>query len=152
MTQHNQAKHLQVKASCEINAAQEAVFNAWLDPTVLSQWMFGKNVRDENTIHLQVEPQEGGRFSFLVERQGQRINHIGTYLEIKRFHKLVFTWGIEGESDDDESIVYVDIERTNTGCRVDLLHEMDAKWEAYVSRTRDGWTFMLNKLKTLWEK
>jgi uncharacterized protein YndB with AHSA1/START domain len=149
MEKHNNTNdRLQVKASSEIHAPQADVFNAWLEPEMIGEWMFGQNVRDEKIVHLQTDAREGGSFSFVVDRGGQKINHIGTYLEIHRYTRLVFTWGIEGES-DDASIVYIDITAIDNGCRVDLLHEMDPKWEAYVSRTQNAWMLMLGKLKEL---
>ncbi|HEY1036167.1 MAG TPA: SRPBCC family protein [Pseudoxanthomonas sp.] len=77
----------------------ERVFDAWLTPRLLGQWMFGPGVRDEKVLRLDVDPRVGGRFSMLVERDGTRIDHVGEYLVIDRPHRLSFTWGIAGESD-----------------------------------------------------
>lgn len=56
--------------------------------------MFGPAVRDEAIVRLDLAPHVGGSFSFVVRRQGEEINHVGTYLEIERRRRLVFTWGI----------------------------------------------------------
>jgi uncharacterized protein YndB with AHSA1/START domain len=148
---NNAGNRLKVTATNEIYVPSEEVFNAWLDPEILSQWMYGPDLRDEKIIHIKTDPREGGHFTFLVERQGMQINHIGTYLEVQPYNKLVFTWGIEGES-VDESIVYIDITPTEKGCIIELTHELDPKWEAYISRTKNAWELMLNKLKEVLTK
>jgi uncharacterized protein YndB with AHSA1/START domain len=146
--QNTTSPNLKVRASIDINAAQQDIFNAWLDINKLTQWMFGADVREEKILKLEVDAREGGGFSFKVDRRGDIINHIGTYREIKPHYRLVFTWGIEGEP-DGESVVSVDITPQGKGCRVDLVHEMDPKWEEYASRTEQGWKYMLGKLNEL---
>ncbi len=130
----------------EFSFQPEKVFDAWLDTDFLSKWMFGPDVRDEEIIKLENNPEEGGQFSYVVQREDQDLDHRGTYREVRRPHRLVFTWGVDEEA-SDESVVTIDIEPTQNGCRLILVHEMDPKWEEYVDRTREGWTFMLDKLQ-----
>jgi uncharacterized protein YndB with AHSA1/START domain len=129
----------------EFSASPERVFDAWLEPAMLGQWMFGAALRDEVILHLHVDALVGGKFSFLVRRQGTEIDHIGTYLEIDRPHRLVFTWGIAGESDGD-STVAIDIKPIASGSELTLTHTMDAKWAEYADRTKQGWTKMVGVL------
>lgn len=126
------------------------IFDAWLDPEMISRWMFGPDVREEEIIKLVTDPQEGGTFSFVVRRDDEVINHLGTYLELDRPRRLMFTWGIESES-EGESVVTIDIESTKTGCRLTLVHELDPKWEEYADRTKEGWSTMLDKLDDIFE-
>lgn len=130
----------------EFSAKPGKVFDAWLDTDMLGKWMFGPDVRDEEIIKLENTPKVGGRFSYVVKRGNEMIDHVGTYREVQRPNRLVFTWGA-GEEAGDESVVTIDIESTQSGCRLSLVHEMDPKWEEYEERTRDGWTFMLDKLQ-----
>lgn len=53
------------------------VHDAWLDPAMLGRWMFGPNVRDERIVRLGTAPRVGGRFSFVVDRQGVEVDHVG---------------------------------------------------------------------------
>lgn len=128
----------------------EKVFDAWIDPQWLSHWMFGPDVRDEEIITLETNPEPGGTFSFVVRRGDDVLNHLGEYLEVKRPHRLVFTWGIESES-EDESVVAIEIESTEKGCQLTLTHELDPKWVDYADRTKAGWSSMLDKLKDLFQ-
>lgn len=135
-----------VKITKEFSAKPGKVFDAWLDTDMLSQWMFGPDVRDEKIINLENTPKVGGRFSYVVKRGEEVIDHVGTYREVQRPNRLVFTWGA-GEEAGEKSVVTIDIEPTENGCKLTLVHEMDLKWKDYVDRTRDGWTFMLEKLE-----
>lgn len=129
-------------------SAQPAkVFDAWLDTEMLSKWMFGPDVRDEEIIKLKNNPVEGGQFSYVVMRGKEELDHRGTYREVRRPNRLVFTWGVDEEA-GDESVVTIDIEATKKGCQLTLFHNLDPKWKEYQDRTREGWTFMLEKLET----
>ncbi len=123
------------------------VFDAWLDPAMIGRFMFGPHLRDEQVVHLQNDPRTGGRFSFLVTRQGQPVEHIGEYLEIDRPRRLVFTWAVAGSGGADaHSRVIIRVAPTQGGCDLTLTHELDPAWADYAERTKGGWTFMANAL------
>jgi uncharacterized protein YndB with AHSA1/START domain len=136
---------LSVRVTRRYAASAERVFDAWLNPAMIGRWMFGPAIRDEEVLRLQVDARVGGGFSFLVRRDGQEIDHVGTYRQIDRPRRLVFTWGIEGES-RDESQVAIEIAPLESGCELTLTHEMDPKWAEYAARTEAGWTRMLEAL------
>lgn len=138
----------QVKVTKNFSVSAEKVFDAWLDPELLSRWMFGPEVREEKIVALENDPHKGGRFSYVVLRDGKEIDHKGTYRKIDRPHRLVFTWGVDVEA-GDESVVTIDITPTDDGCRLTLVHEMDPKWAEYKDRTKEGWAYMLGKLKEI---
>lgn len=140
---------VEVRVTRYFEAAPERVFDAWLVPRVLGQWMFGSRVRDENVVRLDVDPRVGGSFSLKVERNGQPVDHVGQYLEIERPHRLAFTWSVKDDSDDAPSEVHIEISATGSGCVLTLSHRMDAKWSDYADRTRDGWATMLDALAGL---
>jgi uncharacterized protein YndB with AHSA1/START domain len=107
--------------------------------------VFGPRLRDEQVLHLKVDPRVGGKFSFLVRREGGEVDHIGTYCEIDRPERLAFTWVIAGAS-SDESVVSIDIKPLDFGCELTLTHDMDPKWADYAERTKTGWTKMIDML------
>lgn len=130
-----------VNRTFDVSASE--VFDAWLDPARIAQWMFGPTVREERIDHIETDARVGGRFSFAVDRHGQRLEHVGEYLLIDRPHRLSFTWGIAGQS---ASHVAVDIGPAGTGCELTLVHTLDPAWADHVAATRDGWAFMLETL------
>ena len=140
---------VEVRVTRYFEASPERVFDAWLVPRTLGQWMFGPRVRDENVVRLDVDPRVGGSFSLKVERNGELVDHVGQYLEIERPHRLVFTWAVKDDSDDAPSEVHIDVEASGSGCVLTLVHRMDPKWSDYADRTRDGWTTMLDALADL---
>jgi uncharacterized protein YndB with AHSA1/START domain len=123
----------------------ERVFDAWLDPAMIGRFMFGPALREETILHIELDARVGGGFSFKVRRGDQDIDHIGTYREIGRPRRLVFTWGIAGES-VDESVVTIDIVPRGEGCEVTLTHELQPQWADYAPRVAQGWTTMLAAL------
>ena len=139
-----------VQVSRSFDVAAERLFDAWLDPATLDQWMFGPNVRDEELVRLDLDAHVGGRFSFVVRRGDQEIDHTGEYLVIDRPHRIEFTWAahVAGEPSDDEQPSHVSIEITPRagGCELTLTHRMDPKWAEYSVRTQAGWTSMLEGL------
>jgi uncharacterized protein YndB with AHSA1/START domain len=139
--------NVKVSVSRHFDASPERVFDAWLDPEMIGKWMFGPALREEEVLRVVADARVGGAFSFLVRRQGKEIDHVGKYREIDRPRRLVFTWGIAGES-EDESLVIIEIAPQVTGAELTLTHEMDAKWADYASRTKAGWTKMLDALET----
>lgn len=123
----------------------ERVFDAWLDVTLIGRWMFGPAVRDERIVRLELDPRVGGKYSFVVDRQGTEIDHVGEYLEIDRPRRLVFTWGTR-DSLPATSRVSVEITSLEKGCELKLTHAMGPEWAAFVDRAAGSWTKMLTAL------
>lgn len=146
---------MQAEQSIEVRLARrlpmpcERVFDAWLVPRVLGQWMFGARVRDENVMRMQVDPRVGGRFSLQVERAGEVFDHVGEYLKIERPRHLAFTWAVKGFSEEAPSRVAVDILPVHGGCKLTLVHTLDPRWAEYAPRTEAGWNTMLQALAQL---
>lgn len=124
----------------------ERVFDACLDPAWVGRWMFGPNVRDEQIVRLALEPRVGGKFSFVVNRNGTEVDHVGEYLEIERPRLLVFTWATR-DSLPDTSRVIIEITARDEGCDVKLTHVMGAQWSEFVDRAAGAWSKMLDALE-----
>jgi uncharacterized protein YndB with AHSA1/START domain len=125
-------------------APPEAVFDAWLDPALIGRWMFGPALRDEEVVRLSLDARLGGKFSFVVRRQGQELDHMGEYRAIDQPHRLVFTWGVDDP--DESSVVTVEIRPAGSGSEVILTHDMHPDWADYVERTEAAWAKMLGAL------
>ena len=134
-----------VRVVRSFHAPPEVVFDAWLDTDMIGRFMFGPALRDEEIVRLSVDARVGGRFSFVVRRQGTEIDHVGAFREIDRPTRLVFTWGVAGQS-AEESVVTIDVAPRPNDCELELTHSMDAKWVEYAERTAAGWTKMLAAL------
>ncbi len=130
------------------SVSAERVFDAWLDVTLLGRWMFGPSVRDERIVRIGLEPKVGGKFSFVVDRQGSEVEHVGEYLEIERPRLLVFTWAVR-ENLPDTSRVIVEITSLDQGCDVKVTHVMNPEWAAYAEQAAGAWSKMLAALERM---
>ena len=73
-----------------INAPIEKVFDAWLNAETLAKFMLPAPGMPEPEI--ETNPVQGGNFTIIMQVGDDKIPHTGTYLEISRPSKLVFTW------------------------------------------------------------
>jgi uncharacterized protein YndB with AHSA1/START domain len=70
-------------------AAPDVVFDQWLDPESLAEWMCPRPVR---CVAITVEPRVEGRVRFDVDDSGTSVLITGRFLAIERPHLLRFTW------------------------------------------------------------
>lgn len=134
-----------IRVERTINASAERVFDAWLDPVWIGRFMFGPHLRDEQVVSLSNQAQVGGVFNYRVTRQGVEINHTGTYREIDRPRRLVFTWGVDAEQ-GDLSVVTIELTPQGESCVLVLTHRLHPDWAVYAERTRQGWTKIVGDL------
>lgn len=127
----------------------QRVYDAILDPDMIAQFMFGPLLREETILHIRADARIGGRFSYKVRRGETEIDHVGKFIELDRPNRIVFTWAIAGEGEDDPSIVTIDITPRPDGCSLRLTHEMDEKWAEFADRSRAAWEKMFSVLATL---
>lgn len=141
----NTEPNVKARVTRRFNASPERVFDAWLDPEMIGKWMFGPAVREEEVVRISLDPRVGGRFSFVVRRQGQEINHVGEYLEIDRPRRLRFTWGVADEEGSDGVTVDI-VPLEESGCELTLTHELHPDWADFAKRAEDAWVKMLDAL------
>ena len=70
-------------------ATPEEVFDEWLDPESLREWMCPRPTR---CVTVTVEPRVGGLFRFDVDDQGTSVLITGQFVSIERPRLLSFTW------------------------------------------------------------
>lgn len=140
MTTTNNDLRLQV--SRHIPHAPEKVFDAWLDPGMLTRFMTpgpGMTVAD-----ARADASEGGRFRVVMRTpDGNDLPHEGTYKTIDRPRQLVFTW--ESPYTTEDSTVTLDFADAEGGTDVTLTH---VRFPDEQSRDNHegGWTQILASL------
>lgn len=95
---------------------------------------------------VQVDARIGGSFCFSDMRAETEARHWGKYLELDRPRKIVFTWIVDASEEANPSKVTINIKPHGSGCIATLVHDMDAAWVEYVSRTEQGWGRMLKAI------
>ena len=92
---------------------------------------------------VEIDAKVGGAFFFSDMRDDVETEHWGTYLELDRPNKIVFTWITDKEQEKDPSKVTLQIEPQEQGCLATITHEIQPDWAEYTDRIKGGWTAML---------
>lgn len=122
-------------------APAEQVFDAWLDPEQVRAWMAASGSM-KNLSRVRIDPELGGAFAFVDVREGEKVEHVGNYLEIERPHRLAFTWRVKPEK--ETSTVSIDIAAQGPACEAMLKHELTPEWAEYADRCEAAWAKMLD--------
>jgi uncharacterized protein YndB with AHSA1/START domain len=133
-----------------LSAPPERVFDAWLDPQKIAKWMTA-SPKESQIKNVTVDPRVRGAFSFLVERRGQEIEHIGGYVEIDRPRRLAFTWTAVGprepgapKASGNGTLVTLDFAPAGSGTELRLTHE--GVPEELALTTEEGWSKLIQAL------
>jgi len=146
-----------VRVSHRYCAPAERVFDAWLNPSQASRFLFA--TRTGNVMRCEINPRVGGGF-LVTDRRPQADGdesvfdtvHRGEYVEIARPHRLVFDFCVVSYT-DVMSRVTIDIRPLGPGaCELTLTHQLrdDDEAHAFEDATRRGWTNMLAALEREW--
>ncbi len=136
-----------VTVSREFDKPIERVFDAWLDPDGVGNWLFG--TPDGKNKVCKVDPREGGNFEIGEQRGDNFANHVGTYHTINRPNKIVFSYYMEGENEDMPSNVILEFSKTEAGCMITVTHEMDGIYEEYEELAIGGWNMIFDGLSDI---
>ena len=73
-----------------IPASCKEVFDAWLDPEALSQFMLP--MEGMPSPKVKNDPRVGGKFLIEMKAGDQELPHTGEYKVINKYDKIAFTW------------------------------------------------------------
>ncbi len=146
------AARVQAKVTHRFESSAERIYDAWLNPEKARHWM--KAALTElglagEIARIEIGARVGGSFFFSDMRDGTETKHWGTYLELDRPRKIVFTWITAEKEEDDPSKVTLAIEPDGEGCTASIVHELDAKWAEYIPQTQRGWSSMFRAMDAL---
>jgi uncharacterized protein YndB with AHSA1/START domain len=118
------------------------VFDAWLDPAMLSQFILP--MPGMASPEVENDPRSGGAFTIIMHVGSDKIPHTGTYLTIERPTKLVFSW--QSPVSTDDSVVTLDFTAMGENqTRVELQHVRFIDEERR-SNHEGGWGNILDTL------
>jgi uncharacterized protein YndB with AHSA1/START domain len=131
------------------DASAERVYDAWLEPEKIRVWMEAALIEwgvSGELRRIEVDARVGGRFFFSDMREAGEAKHWGTYLELDRPHRIVFTWMVDASQENDPSVVTITIKPDGDGCVATIVHEMSPEWASYVEKVEGGWSRMLRAI------
>ena len=125
----------------QIAAPAKELFDAWLDPAKLAVFM---RPSDTKRSAVKVDARVGGAFEIIMHTPSGAIPHTGTYREIDRPRRLVFTWNSPYALQND-SLVTVEFRPSGKATEIVLTHEGLPSQQAAAGHTK-GWTDILELL------
>ena len=139
------ADEFSVTVRREIAAPAETLFDAWLDAESLGTWMRPRVVSE---TRAETDPRVGGDFRIVMVRDRAELVHRGTYREINRPNRLVFTWSSPA-TDHRDSVVTVTFEPLETGSTMVEIHQVGLPDEESRAGHTEGWSDALAELERL---
>jgi uncharacterized protein YndB with AHSA1/START domain len=131
-----------VNVQREIAAPAEDLFDAWLDAQSLGSWLRPTGVRE---TRAETDPRVGGTFRIVMVDDESSIAHTGTYREIDRPRRLVFTWSSPATR-FRESIVTVTFQPASKSSTVVEIHQVGLPDEEARTSHHAGWSDVLGEL------
>jgi uncharacterized protein YndB with AHSA1/START domain len=121
-------------------APREVVFEAWIDPQGIREWMCpGDVVSAEASLDVRV----GGSYRIVMKAKNRDHIHTGVYQVVEPPSKLVFTWSAE-EAPGEMTLVTVEFFPHGNESELVLTHERLPKPDV-AKRYESGWGTIAEK-------
>jgi len=121
-------------------APREIVFEAWVDPKGMQEWMCPGDVVSAEAI---VDVRVGGSFRIVMKRKDAEHVHLGTYQIVEPPAKLVFTWA-GADNPGEMTLVTVEFFPYGDESELVLTHERFPKVDL-AKRYESGWGAIADK-------
>lgn len=138
------AENTEVRVVRRIAAPAETVFDAWIDPETVGEWLFATPAGE--MVRVDIDPRVGGAWAIAERREGEEVAHTGVYEEVERPRRLAFTLAVPKFS-TFEARVTVDIAEAEGGCEVSLTQTLPPEAPGGTAeRIEKGWIGILAAL------
>lgn len=131
-------------------ASPERVFDAWINPATVRQWLF--RTPADQQYHARLDPRVGGDWTITARRLGVDYTALGTYLEIDPPCRLVFTFAMPQFSPNSDRIT-VEIVPDGAGSLltftqegIDIAEELRQLPPGVEGGSEHGWRLMFDLL------
>lgn len=125
-----------------IAAPAQRIFDAWLDPSSLAEWMRPCSATSKRS-DVKVDARVGGAFEIVMYVTPEPVRLTGVYQIIEAPRRLVFTWNSPHAGQHD-SLVTVEFLPDGKATEVVITHERLP--EQTRSAHTEGWTRILESL------
>jgi uncharacterized protein YndB with AHSA1/START domain len=131
----------------EIDASAEELFDAWLDPDAMAQWMRPNGIESTTAV---VDARVGGAYEITMGHRSGPLFTWGIYQEIDRPRRLVFTWSARGAL-EPPSLVTVEFKRRGRLTEVIVTHEQ-LPGHDQIAPVNAGWSQAIERLVELFRE
>jgi len=125
-----------------VKAPAEQIFDLWTKPDLMARWMSSYPGAVDCKASCDLRP--GGAFSLVMASEGSSKEVSGTYVQIDRPRKLVFTW-IGPLTDNVNTLVTVELHPRGDETDLVLTHERIPTQAIREGHTK-GWGNILDHL------
>lgn len=139
-------KTFSVSLSRTVAAPAEKIFDRWLIPTFVGNWMFGSHIGNEKVVELLNEVRPGGTYSYTIKRNGKEFLHDGEYLQIDRPNRLSFTWRESAKQNVHKSKINLSLDVQDGKTKLKLSMQIDQTLELYADEIKHQWSERLKVL------
>lgn len=123
-----------------IKATPEQVYNAWIDPKTMTQFMAGGS--DMTVVEARSDAQIGGGF-YVLMRGEKDVPHQGIYKDLTPHSRIVFTWDSPySPADSEVELLFTPVA---DGTEV-VLNQVKFLTESARDGHIKGWTSILDRL------
>ena len=131
-----------VQVRRRLKATAEQIFDLWTKPDLMVRWMSPF----PGTVHCKAscDLRPGGAFSLVMSSADSSREVSGTYVQVDRPHKLVFTW-IGPLTNNVNTLVTVELNPRGDETDLVLTHERLPTQAIFEGHTR-GWGNILDHL------
>jgi uncharacterized protein YndB with AHSA1/START domain len=137
------ATPLVARVSRRLNHPAERVYDAFLDVSTARRFLYASSAGQ--IVRAELDPRVGGAYVLTDRRDGADVEHQGTFLELERPRRIVYTMFVPGYSVAPDRVI-VDIEPQGNGCELTLTHEMAPDYAAFVDATVAAYQDHLQRL------
>jgi uncharacterized protein YndB with AHSA1/START domain len=136
-----------VRVTHHVSASAERVYDAFLDPEKASRFLFATGTGQ--IVRCEINARVGGTFTIVDRRHGENVAHTGTYLELARPSRIVFTLTVPKFSSESNTVT-IEITPLARGCELTLTQTMAATAADDVrKRVEQGWRAIVEVAGTL---
>ncbi len=131
-----------IRVSRQLSVTPERAFDAWVDPAVAGLWLFATT--DGEIVRCDIDARPAGGFVITDRRNGEDVEHVGTFVEIDRPRRLTFQFGVPKYSGEQST---VEVTVTANGAGADVTIETRGVPEEWRGQTEQGWRDLLGRLE-----
>jgi len=139
------SKSFELKIARTIPAPRKQVFEAWLDPAALTEFI--RPMAEMSVTKVEVDAREGGAFLIVMKVGDEEMPHRGEYRTIDRYDRLAFTWISPATIPD--SLVTIEFRAITPDTTELTLHHVGFPDQTMCDNHEQGWTGIVETLGTV---